>query len=767
MLLLLCLAIFPISIATIFPSSQSSGFGVLNEQNNDANKARRALELRPVPRSRPDPASTLEDREERRKTHRGPSKDFIKPEAHSSMTGDKKTMKSFGTSTLSGNWQDTLTPAATLEEREAEHTRVTTRERRTPPRPHQRRNVAKVTEEHNKRLARFRSRAGFNPSGPGMGAGSSSIGGAPAAAEYNFDQDDDDDDDLDPIPSANDLASAMGVGGAYGGPPGPPSGGDHGGDGANGDNQPPISAQRGPEPQAQGNLPRQHHLQQQQFLSQQRQTDSLMGGVDTTAAGSLPNKQQLYGNSDLSQIDKDYIFEGLRRLYNTKVLPLEMASKYSNFASPPMSYSDFEAKPMVLIIGQYSVGKTSFIRSLVKQDFPGQRIGPEPTTDRFTAIMHSDSKSHLDPHGGRRPSPGQAEPGRLIPGHALVMESDKPFSGLGSMGNNFLSKFEGAEIDAAILRNITIIDTPGVLAGEKQRLGRDYDFSEVIKWFSERADMIIVMFDGHKLDISDELKTVLDVLKPHNDKLRVLLNKADSIDTQSLLRVYGALMWSLGKVVGTPEACRIYLGSFWDGPMKLLDNRGLLEREKSDLLTEMACLPANAVIRRINELVKRARSVKVHAYIIHYLKKQMPYLVGKTEKQAKLLERLDKEFIACARRYNLPLGDFPNVDQYRKMLAEVKDISDFKKLDKRLVVEMDRVLTHDIPLLLQKAQQRKRPIGSGTNAAMRAQHQQRQHQMQQQHYQRQYQQEPRSQPRPGGAPQTQTPHNGGAGYPSP
>ena len=30
-----------------------------------------------------------------------------------------------------------------------------------------------------------------------------------------------------------------------------------------------------------------------------------------------------------------------------------------------------------------------------------------------------------------------------------------------------------------------------------------------------------------------------------------------------------------------------------------------------------------------------------------------------------------REFLACARRYNLPLGDFPNVDQYRKMLREV------------------------------------------------------------------------------------------------
>ena len=147
----------------------------------------------------------------------------------------------------------------------------------------------------------------------------------------------------------------------------------------------------------------------------------------------------------------------------------------------------------------------------------------------------------------------------------------------------------------------------------------------------------------------------------------------------------------------------MYLGSFWDQPLRLEENRLLLEREKRDLIGEMTGLPQNAVVRRINELVKRSRSVKVHAYIIHYLKKQMPYVIGKAEKQKKLLDRLDKEFVACARRYNLLLGDFSNVDKYRKMLREIKDISDFKKLDKSMVHEMDKVLTHDIPMLLQKA----------------------------------------------------------------
>lgn len=35
-----------------------------------------------------------------------------------------------------------------------------------------------------------------------------------------------------------------------------------------------------------------------------------------------------------------------------------------------------------------------------------------------------------------------------------------------------------------------------------------------------RADLIVVMFDAHKLDISDELKMVIDTLKPHHDKMR-------------------------------------------------------------------------------------------------------------------------------------------------------------------------------------------------------------------------------------------------------
>lgn len=291
---------------------------------------------------------------------------------------------------------------------------------------------------------------------------------------------------------------------------------------------------------------------------------------------------------------------------------------------------------------------------------------------------------------------------KVIPGAALCSQSHRPFSGLNPFGNNFLSRMEGAELDSAILKNITLIDTPGILSGQKQRT-RQYDYEAVIQWFAERSDLIIIMFDAHKLDIGDELKRVTQLMIPHLDKVRVVLNKADAISTQQLMRVYGALMWSLGKVMNTPEVCRVYMGSFWDQPLQNTEQADLMQREEYDLLRDIMSLPQQAVMRRINEMVKRARSVKVHAYLVHYLRKQLPYTWGKREKQKRLIGRLESEMLAAARRYGLPKGDFPPTEQFRQSLMEIKDLSEFPKLDKKLIREMDKVFSVDIPELLEKA----------------------------------------------------------------
>ena len=56
------------------------------------------------------------------------------------------------------------------------------------------------------------------------------------------------------------------------------------------------------------------------------------------------------------------VIEELKHIYMTKIRPVEERYKFDEFYSPLLNPVDFDAPPMVLMMGQYSVGKTSFIR---------------------------------------------------------------------------------------------------------------------------------------------------------------------------------------------------------------------------------------------------------------------------------------------------------------------------------------------------------------------------------------------------------------------
>ncbi|XP_075401576.1 EH domain-containing protein 1 [Tenrec ecaudatus] len=374
------------------------------------------------------------------------------------------------------------------------------------------------------------------------------------------------------------------------------------------------------------------------------------------------------------------VAEGLRQLYAQKLLPLEEHYRFHEFHSPALEDADFDNKPMVLLVGQYSTGKTTFIRHLIEQDFPGMRIGPEPTTDSFIAVMHG-------------PTEG------VVPGNALVVDPRRPFRKLNAFGNAFLNRFMCAQLPNPVLDSISIIDTPGILSGEKQRISRGYDFAAVLEWFAERVDRIILLFDAHKLDISDEFSEVIKALKNHEDKIRVVLNKADQIETQQLMRVYGALMWSLGKIINTPEVVRVYIGSFWAQPLLIADNRKLFEAEEQDLFKDIQSLPRNAALRKLNDLIKRARLAKVHAYIISSLKKEMPNVFGKESKKKELVNNLGEIYQKIEREHQISPGDFPSLRKMQELL-QTQDFSKFQALKPKLLDTVDDMLANDIARLM-------------------------------------------------------------------
>ncbi|KAH9803946.1 EH domain-containing protein 1 [Citrus sinensis] len=373
------------------------------------------------------------------------------------------------------------------------------------------------------------------------------------------------------------------------------------------------------------------------------------------------------------------IIDGLKRLYIQKLKPLEVTYRFNDFVSPLLFLWHLQK----LLCGNSS----NFIL--------GAHIGPEPTTDRFVVVM-----SGVDD--------------RSIPGNTVAVQADMPFSGLTTFGTAFLSKFECSQMPHSLLEHITLVDTPGVLSGEKQRTQRAYDFTGVTSWFAAKCDLILLLFDPHKLDISDEFKRVITSLRGHDDKIRVVLNKADQVDTQQgssvcllscsqLMRVYGALMWSLGKVLNTPEVVRVYIGSFNDKPVNESAfgplGKELFEKEQDDLLSDLKDIPKKACDRRINEFVKRARAAKIHAYIISHLRKEMPAMMGKAKTQQKLIDNLAEEFGKVQKEFHLPPGDFPNVEHFKEILSGYS-FDKFEKLKPKMIQVVDDMLGYDIPDLL-------------------------------------------------------------------
>ncbi|KAH8353827.1 hypothetical protein KR084_005099, partial [Drosophila pseudotakahashii] len=371
----------------------------------------------------------------------------------------------------------------------------------------------------------------------------------------------------------------------------------------------------------------------------------------------------------------------LKKIYRSKLLPLEEHYQFHDFHSPKLEDPDFDAKPMILLVGQYSTGKTTFIRYLLERDFPGIRIGPEPTTDRFIAVMYDDKEG-------------------VIPGNALVVDPKKQFRPLSKYGNAFLNRFQCSSVASPVLNAISIVDTPGILSGEKQRIDRGYDFTGVLEWFAERVDRIILLFDAHKLDISDEFRRSIEALKGHDDKIRIILNKADMIDHQQLMRVYGALMWSLGKVLQTPEVARVYIGSFWDQPLRFDANRRLFEDEEQDLFRDLQSLPRNAALRKLNDLIKRARLAKVHAFIIAELRKDMPSVFGKDSKKKDLIKNLGQVYDRIQREHSISPGDFPDIKKMQEVLQH-QDFTKFHSLKPHLLDIVDNMLAKDIARLME------------------------------------------------------------------
>jgi len=352
----------------------------------------------------------------------------------------------------------------------------------------------------------------------------------------------------------------------------------------------------------------------------------------------------------------------LHEVYLQTVKPLEDRYKYDLFRPSWFEETILNAKPFVTFFGPWSAGKSTFINNLLQDNYLW--TGPQPTTADFTAVVHGDEPNDLD-------------------GRVLVNSKSLPFKGLEEFGESFIQNFKGFQAPHDLLKSVTLIDTPGVLESAQEIHQRKYDYIRLAKWFAERSDLVFVMFDPTKLDAGVELRMLFKVaFKGHEGKVRIVLNKADSINTQELMRVYGSLFWNLSNMINSTEPPRVYVGSFWDQPYKEGTFHLLFSEEKADLIQELTeHIPRQALDKKVSSLIRRAKDVFVHAAILGIMRQNLPSFFGKDKAKKQAIEDLPKTYEQVGAKFKMNWRDFPPVEEYREFLQKF-DLETFPSVEK-------------------------------------------------------------------------------------
>jgi len=265
-----------------------------------------------------------------------------------------------------------------------------------------------------------------------------------------------------------------------------------------------------------------------------------------TASSSDSEKEGLGNDTKVSsQEEAKYqreVLDNCANLYRS-IMPLN-----EKLRGPLAKHSDRGTSlPFVFLVGNHSSGKSSFINYVLGRKI--QTAGVAPTDDCFTVIAPGPNDSDRD-------------------GPALIGDPDMGFSNLRQFGPTLIHHTQLKVRQNTQSENFMMVDSPGMIDSPvseystitSEHMDRGYDFQGVVKWFAERADIVLLFFDPSKPGTTGEtLKVLLNSLAGMDHKLLIVLNKADQFrKIHDFARAYGSLCWNLSKVIPRKDLPRIY-----------------------------------------------------------------------------------------------------------------------------------------------------------------------------------------------------------------
>lgn len=269
------------------------------------------------------------------------------------------------------------------------------------------------------------------------------------------------------------------------------------------------------------------------------------------------------------------------------------------FARYKMDFGGIDAtlkwKPLVLIIGNYSSGKSTLINELVGQDI--QRTGQAPTDDSFTIITSE-------------PGIGEKE----TPGSTLVNDENLPFQHFKGFGEKLISHVCMKQIACPMLENMAIIDSPGMLDSTSEN-ERGYDYMQVLGEFAKMADLIVLMFDPHKAGtIKESYEAIRNTLPEKSGEHRIVfvMSRIDECDNLSdFTRSYGTLCWNMSQMTGRKDIPHIYLtyAPSVVAPEAVADGWPQERAELTDKIKQAAGFRINHILEDIDRQVNEVEIV--------------------------------------------------------------------------------------------------------------------------------------------------------------
>ena len=144
----------------------------------------------------------------------------------------------------------------------------------------------------------------------------------------------------------------------------------------------------------------------------------------------------------------------------------------------------------------------------------------------------------------------------------------------------------------------------------RKQVSRVFPFNDACQWFIDRADIIFLVYDPAKLDVGPETEAILDQLKGREYQTRIILNKADTVKPEELLRVQSALIWNISPLMSSAQPPLVYTTSLWSHPYQEGAPARLLLGQERAFLRDLR----TAIDTRIEHKIASARRFAVSIF---------------------------------------------------------------------------------------------------------------------------------------------------------